>query len=198
MLSREENELLTRVGAGTPMGDLMRQYWIPVVRSAEVEAGGRVKRVKLLGEELVVYRAPNGAPGMIGEYCPHRWASMYFGRNEEAGMRCVYHGWKFGHDGRCIDMPNMAPEDDFKDKVQHAAYPCADHGGVIWAYMGPAESPPGLPELEWALVPESQRFVSKFYQACNYVQGLESGIDPSIFPSYTPWSARAMTSCWRS
>ncbi|WP_089718448.1 Rieske 2Fe-2S domain-containing protein, partial [Candidatus Entotheonella palauensis] len=179
MLSQEENELLTRVGAGTRMGDLMRQYWIPVVCSSEVEAGGRVKRVKILGEDLIVYRAPNGTPGMIGEYCPHRLASMYFGRNEVSGMRCVYHGWKFGHDGQCIDMPNVPPEDDFKDKVRHPAYPCAEHGGVIWAYMGPADLPPGLPELEWATVPESQRFVSKFYQECNYIQGLEGGIDPS-------------------
>jgi phenylpropionate dioxygenase-like ring-hydroxylating dioxygenase large terminal subunit len=179
MLSREENELLTSVGAGTPMGDLMRQYWIPVVGTSEVEAGGRVKRVRILGEDLVVYRAPNGTAGLIGEYCSHRLASMYFGRNEASGMRCVYHGWKFGHDGRCIDMPNVPPEDDFKDKVRHPAYPCAEQGGVIWAYMGPADPPPGLPELEWATVPESQRFVSKFYQECNYIQGLEGGIDPS-------------------
>ncbi len=179
MLSQEENELLTCVGAGTPMGELMRQYWIPVVCTSEVEAGGRVKRVKLLGEDLVVYRAPNGMPGLIGEYCPHRLASMYFGRNEAEGMRCVYHGWKFSHHGQCIDMPNVPSEDDFKDKLRHTAYPCADHGGVIWAYMGPDDPAPELPELEWTQVSESQRFVSKFYQECNYIQGLEGGIDPS-------------------
>jgi phenylpropionate dioxygenase-like ring-hydroxylating dioxygenase large terminal subunit len=161
------------------MGDLMRQYWIPVVGTSEVEAGGRVKRVRILGEDLVVYRAPIGTAGLFGECWSLRLASMYFGRNEASGMRCVYHGWKFGHDGRCIDMPNVPPEDDFKDKVRHPAYPCAEQGGVIWAYMGPADPPPGLPELEWATVPESQRFVSKFYQECNYIQGLEGGIDPS-------------------
>ncbi len=179
MLSQEENELLTRVGAGTPMGDIMRQYWIPVVDAAEVDAGGRVKRVKLLGEDLIVYRAPDGTPGLIGEYCPHRLASLYYGRNETEGMRCVYHGWKFGHDGQCLDMPNVPEDSEFKDKVRHSAYPCAERGGVIWAYMGSANPAPGLPDLEWALVPESQRFVSKFYQECNYIQGLEGGIDPS-------------------
>jgi len=106
MLSREDNELLTRTGADTPMGGLIRQYWIPVVTSGELVAGGRVKRVKLLGERLIAFRGKNGRPGLIGEFCPHRLASLYFGRVEDAGMRCVYHGWAFAADGRCLEMPN--------------------------------------------------------------------------------------------
>ena len=179
MLSTEENELLTQVNAGTPMGELMRRYWIPVVESSELEAGGRVKRVKLLGEDLIALRAPDGTVGLVGEYCPHRWASLYFGRNEAEGLRCVYHGWKFAQDGQCLDMPNEPQESEFKDKVKHIAYPCAERGGVVWTYMGPASDTPELPDLEWALVPHGQRFVSKFYQECNYIQGLEGGIDPS-------------------
>ncbi len=153
MLTAEESAFLTRVGAGTPIGDLMRRYWIPVVPSAELEAGGRVRRVKLLGEDLVAFRAPSGRPGLMGEFCPHRRASLYFGRNEELGLRCVYHGWQFELGGHCIDMPNERPEFDFQDKVRHTSYPCAERGGVVWTYMGPAPAP-GLPDLEWALVPD--------------------------------------------
>jgi phenylpropionate dioxygenase-like ring-hydroxylating dioxygenase large terminal subunit len=179
MLTRDENELLTRVGPGTPIGHLMRQYWIPVLLSAELAAGGRVKRVRLLGEDLVAFRAPDGQVGLLGEFCSHRGASLYFGRNETHGLRCVYHGWRYGFDGRCQEMPNEPPETGFPEKVSHPAYPCAERGGVIWAYLGSAAPRPALPDLEWALVPDEQRFVSKFYQECNYLQGLEGGIDPS-------------------
>jgi phthalate 4,5-dioxygenase len=179
MLSREDNDLLTRVGPGTPTGALMRQYWLPVLRSEELERGGRVKRVRLLGEDLVAFRTREGRVGLVEEFCSHRRASLYFARNEEAGLRCVYHGWKYGLDGQCLDMPNEPPESSFRDKVCHPAYPCAERGGVVWAYMGPLDSPPALPDLEWTLVPEAQRFVSKFYQDCNYLQGLEGGVDPA-------------------
>ena len=178
MLTKDDNELLTRVGPGTPMGALMRRYWIPVVRSDELAPGGRVKRVRLLGEDLVAFRSRDGRAGLMEEFCTHRRASLYFARNEEAGLRCVYHGWKYGFDGECLDMPNEPPETCFRDKVRHPAYPCAERGGVVWTYMGPA-SPPPLPDLEWTLVAESQRFVSKFYQECNYLQGLEGGVDPA-------------------
>jgi len=117
MLSPEDNELLTRVGPSTAMGALLRRYWIPVVQSSELEAGGRVKRVMLLGERLVAYRAGNGTPGLIAEFCPHRRASLYFGRVEEAGMRCVYRGWAFGLDGQCVDMPSEPPESAFAPKI---------------------------------------------------------------------------------
>ena len=179
MITREENELLTRIGPGTVMGDLMRQYWIPVLLSSELEPGGRVKRVRLLGEDLIALRTRAGKVGLLGEFCSHRGASLYFGRNETAGVRCVYHGWQYGLDGQCLDMPNEPPESNFQEKVRHPAYPCAERGGVVWAYMGASSPPPALPDLEWALVPDDQRFVSKFYQECNYLQGLEGGIDPA-------------------
>jgi phthalate 4,5-dioxygenase len=179
MLNREENELLTRTGPGTPMGALLRQYWIPVVLSSEVEAGGRVKRVKLLGERLIAFRAKNGRAGLVGEFCPHRLASLYFGRVEEAGMRCVYHGWKFGMDGRCLEMPNEPPESGFTAKIRHVGYPCQERGGMIWAYMGPSSPPPPLPDLEWTLLPEANSFASKRVQECNWFQAMEGGIDSS-------------------
>jgi phthalate 4,5-dioxygenase oxygenase subunit len=180
MLTVEENRELTRVGPGTLMGDLMRRYWIPVVLSSELEAGGRPKRVKLLGEDLVAYRAPGGRPGLLAEFCAHRRASLYFARNEAPGLRCVYHGWQYDPAGRCVDMPNERPENSFQDKVALPAYPCAERGGVVWTYMGPRDAPPpGLPELEWALVPDSHRLVTKFWQDCNYLQGLEGGVDPA-------------------
>jgi len=179
MLSREDNELLTRTGSDTPMGALLRQYWIPVVLSSEIAAGGRVKRVKLLGERLIAFRAKNGRPGLVGEFCPHRLASLYFGRVEDAGMRCIYHGWKFGMDGRCLEMPNEPPESGFASKIRHVGYPCAERGGMIWAYMGPASPPPPLPHLEWTLLPEAHTFASKRVQACNWFQAMEGGIDSS-------------------
>ena len=179
MLTAAENAQLIHVGPGTLMGDLMRQYWIPVVQSSEIAAGGPIKRVRLLGEDLVVFRAPDGRVGLFAEFCAHRRASLYFARNEERGLRCVYHGWLYDCSGLCVDMPNERPESSFQDKVTLPAYPCAERGGVVWTYMGPASPPPGLPDLEWALVPERQRFVTKFWQACNYLQGLEGGVDPA-------------------
>jgi phenylpropionate dioxygenase-like ring-hydroxylating dioxygenase large terminal subunit len=179
MLSAEESARLIQVGPGTLMGDLMRHYWIPVVLSSELAPGGRVKRVRLLGEDLVAFRAPSGRVGLLAEFCAHRRASLYFGRNEAPGLRCVYHGWQYEPGGRCVDMPNERPESSFQDKVSQPAYPCAERGGVVWTYMGPASPPPGLPDLEWALVPEAQRFVSKFWQDCSYLQALEGGVDPA-------------------
>src|SRR5215831_11187961 len=153
MLSREDNELLTRTGTGTPMGTLIRQYWIPVVTSGELVAGGRVKRVKLLGERLIAFRAKDGRAGLIAEFCPHRLASLYFGRVEDAGMRCVYHGWKFGLDGQCLEMPSEPAESGFAAKVRHVAYPCEERGassGRTWARGArrpdcPSSSSPSCP-----------------------------------------------------
>jgi phenylpropionate dioxygenase-like ring-hydroxylating dioxygenase large terminal subunit len=179
MLSHDENELLTKTGPGTHMGALIRRYWIPVVQSKEVEPGGRVKRVMLLGERLVAFRGTSGRPGLIGEFCPHRLASLYFGRVEEAGMRCVYHGWKYGLDGQCLEMPSEPPESGFASKVKHTAYPCEERGGIIWAYMGPASPPPPLPDLEFTLLPEANVFISKRVQDCNWFQAMEGGIDSS-------------------
>jgi phthalate 4,5-dioxygenase len=178
MLSREDNELLTRVGPDTAMGELIRRYWIPVLASGELAAGGRVKRVALLGERLIAYRTPGGQPGLIGEFCPHRGASLYFGRVEDTGMRCVYHGWQFGLDGQCLDMPAEPRESSFAAKVCHVAYPCVERGGVLWTYMGPPTAP-ALPDLEWTLLPQDHVFISKRVQDCNWVQALEGGIDSS-------------------
>ena len=178
MLSREDDELLTRTGPGTAMGALLRRYWIPIVLSSEVAPGDRVKRVALLGERLIVHRTPGGRAGLVGEFCPHRGASLFFGRNEEGGMRCAYHGWKFGLDGQCLDTPNEPRESNFAAKVCHTAYPVVERGGVIWAWMGPG-TPPPLPELEWLSLPLDHVFASKRVQECNWFQAMEGGIDSS-------------------
>ena len=165
MLSREDNERLTRVGKGTPMGELMRRYWIPAVFTREVATpDGPPVRVKLLGERLVAFRDTKGRVGIVSEACPHRTASLFFGRNEECGLRCVYHGWKFDVEGNCVDMPSEPEGSGFMHKVKITAYPCLERGGVVWTYMGPAEHKPEFPELEWAHLPEPQRYVTRHIQ----------------------------------
>ena len=180
MLSREDNELLTRVGPGTPMGNLLRCFWQPFVLSTEVPApDSDPVRVRLLGENLITFRDSNGQVVLIQNNCPHRGASLFFGRNEEAGIRCVYHGWKFDAEGNCVDMPNEPAESDFKHKVKATAYPVEERGGVLWAYLGPLEHQPGMPEFEWTHVPESHRYVSKRLEFCNYLQNVEGEVDSS-------------------
>jgi phthalate 4,5-dioxygenase len=184
MLSTKDNEKLTRVGPGTPMGDLMRRYWQPVLLSREVELpDGDPIRVRILGEELVAFRDTSGRVGLISEWCPHRLTSMFLGRNEEDGLRCVYHGWKLDVSGSCVDMPNEPEEFDFKHKVKMVAYPTVEMGGVIWAYMGPAELKPPVPKFEFTVQPESHRGASKVIEECNWLQALEGGID-SIHSSF--------------
>src|SRR6266545_4933161 len=142
MLSHEENEFLARSGPGTPMGDLLRRYWIPALQSRELSPGGRVKRIQLLGERLVAYRTPGGMPGLIGEFCPHRGASLFFGRVEEAGMRCAYHGWKFGLDGQCVDMPSEPAESSFVAKrVQDCNWFQALEGGIDSSHISFLHAP---------------------------------------------------------
>ncbi|HEY1337934.1 MAG TPA: Rieske 2Fe-2S domain-containing protein, partial [Bryobacteraceae bacterium] len=136
-------------------------------------------RVRLLGEDLIAFRDTNGRVGIIDEFCPHRRASLYWGRNEECGLRCVYHGWKFDVNGNCVEMPNEPEGYGFESKVRIAAYPAREYGGAIWAYLGPRESMPELPKLEWARVPENHRYVSKRLQETNYLQAVEGGIDSS-------------------
>src|SRR5215203_2745598 len=180
MLSREDSELLTRVGPDTPMGELMRRFWIPAALSEELsQRDGAPLRVRLLSENLVAYRDSTGSVGLVAENCPHRGASLFFGRNEEEGLRCVYHGWKFDTSGACVDMPNEPPESNFKHKVKVTSYPCEERGGVIWTYMGPRDFKPELPDLEWALVPDSHRYIGKNYQESNWAQAVEGGIDSS-------------------
>lgn len=177
MLTRENNERLVRVGPGTPMGALMRRYWLPFLFSADLEADGQPMRVRLLCEDLVAFRDSHGAIGLVDHVCPHRGAPMVFGRNEEGGLRCVYHGWRFEADGRCTDMPAEPPDSTFADKVRIKSYPCRERNGVVWAYMGPEANPPELPSLEWNLVPMSQSVCTLRIQDCNWLQALEGEID---------------------
>src|SRR5919198_3690338 len=180
MLSRTENELLTRVGPGTPMGALLRCFWQPFALASELPGPDcDPLRVRLLGEDLVAFRDSAGAVGLLAAHCPHRGASLFFGRNEEGGLRCVYHGWKFDAAGACLDMPNEPAESDFKHKVKAVAYPVQERGGVLWAYLGPPADVPSAPELEWTHVPENQRYVSKRIQRCNFLQNVEGEVDSS-------------------
>src|SRR5579875_2693326 len=183
MLSGEDNELLTRVGPGTAMGATMRRYWIPALLAREVAApDGPPVRVRLLGEDLVAFRDSEGRIGLLAEACPHRGASLYFGRNEAGGLRCVYHGWKFDVSGRCLEQMNEPPEHCFAHKVRITAYPTLELGGLIWAYLGPAGQMPPPPRFAWTQAPASHRHVSKVIQECNWLQALEGGLDTSHAP----------------
>ncbi len=180
MLSKENNNLITRVGAGTPMGETMRRYWIPILMDFELpKPDCDPVRVRVLGENLVAFRDSKGRIGLLPDACPHRRVSLYFGRNEEEGLRCVYHGWKFDVDGACVDMPNEPAESNFKHKVRTRAYKTWEGGNVVWAYLGPAEQVPPPPAFEWTTVPDSHRGVTKLIQTCNWVQAVEGGIDTS-------------------
>jgi phthalate 4,5-dioxygenase len=180
MLTKEDNDLVTRVGPGTPMGNLMRQYWVPAMLSSEL-AGPDCDpvRVLLLGEQLIAFRDSNGQVGLLANHCPHRGASLFFGRNEESGVRCVYHGWKYDVSGACIDMPNEPAESDFRTKVKAVAYPCQERGGLVWTYLGPRAEPPPLPDLEPNMLPLDQVVVTAIQRDCNWLQGLEGDIDTS-------------------
>jgi phthalate 4,5-dioxygenase len=180
MLSQAENELLTRVGPGTPMGNLLRCFWQPIVLATELPGPDcDPLRIRVLGEDLVGFRDSNGTLGLVAANCPHRGASLFFGRNEEGGLRCVYHGWKFDVGGACVDMPNEPAESDFRTKVKAVAYPCVERGGVIWAYLGSPATMPEPPALEWTHVPASHRYVTKRVQVCNYLQNVEGEVDSS-------------------
>jgi phenylpropionate dioxygenase-like ring-hydroxylating dioxygenase large terminal subunit len=178
--TNEENDILTRVGPGTLMGNLFRQYWIPVIPAAHLpRPGGKPIRIRLLGEDLVAFRTSLGEVGLVGAYCPHRLAPLYYGRVEDDGLRCPYHGWKFAPSGQCIDMPNVPPAQQFRDEVHHPGYRCVEHGGIIWAYMNSSNDLPALPEFEYLTVPDDLRRYRLFYCECNYLQNLEGGIDPT-------------------
>ena len=181
MLTAADNELLTRVGPGTSMGQLLRQFWTPFLRSADLpEVDGTQKRVRLLGEDLVTFRDSNGTVGLIEENCPHRGASLFFGRNEFCGLACNYHGWKFDVTGACVDMPNEPAESNFKDKVRITAYPVRDVNGVLWAYMGPRAEVPPFPEFEINPLPPENVFPPHMMlEECNWMQGLEGDLDSS-------------------
>ena len=180
MLSQEENDILTKTGPGTPGGDYFRRYWLPVVMASEVPSPDCAPvRVRIMGEDLIAFRDTHGRVGLVDEMCPHRRASLFWGRNEECGLRCVYHGWKFDVAGDCVDMPNEPPEYGFQNKVRITAYPTHEQGGVVWAYMGPPGHVPQMPKLEWSRLPASHCYVSKRFQETNYLQAIEGGIDSS-------------------
>lgn len=183
MLSKRDNELITHVGPETPMGELLRRYWLPALLSTELpEPDCAPVRLKLLGEVLVAYRATSGRVGVLDTYCPHRNANLFWGRNEQEGLRCVYHGWKFDADGACVDMPNEPARSQFKEKIKQVAYPAVDKGGLIWVYMGPPELQPEIPHFDWLDVPDTHRTVHKRFQDCNWLQNLEGEVDSSHAP----------------
>ena len=179
MLTKEENELLTSVGRGTPGGELLRRYWMPVACTGELTDEKPIKAFRLLGEDLVVYRDTTGRYGVVGEQCPHRKASLAFGRVDAEGIRCPYHGWKFDCTGRCLEQPAEPVSGGFKDKIKHVAYPAERLGGLIWTYMGPQPAPllPRWDVLTWE---NGQRWVQKHeIYKCNWLQPMENSVDPS-------------------
>ncbi len=176
MLSASENETFCRVGPGTPMGNLMRQYWLPVLTSDDLDPDGSPRRVRLLGENLVAFRTATGKVGLMDHMCPHRGASLFYGRNEEEGIRCIYHGWKFDVTGACVDQPGEPEEHNFKSRVAVKAYPCLERNGVIWTYMGTRKTPPPLPCVEANLQQKPPR-VDRTLRYCNWLQALEGDID---------------------
>jgi phthalate 4,5-dioxygenase oxygenase subunit len=144
LFSREEHQQLSQVGRGTPMGDLLRRYWMPALLSEELpEQDGPPVRVRLLGENLIAFRDSSGKVGLVGEYCPHRGASLFLGRNEEGGLRCSYHGWKYDTAGNILEMPNCL-DPAVRSSIKQTAYPCREVGGIVWTYMGPADTMPAL------------------------------------------------------
>jgi phenylpropionate dioxygenase-like ring-hydroxylating dioxygenase large terminal subunit len=175
--SREENELLTQVGPGTPMGELMRRYWQPAGLVEELAARAPVP-TRLLGEDLVLFRDDQGRPGLLGIHCSHRGADLSYGRIEDGGLRCIYHGWLYDARGRCLEQPGEPAGSTFQEKIQHPAYPCIEKAGVIFAYLGPG-APPLLPAYEFLEAPEGQHGSSKVFQDSNYLQGNEGNLDPS-------------------
>ncbi len=180
MLNSADNDLICRTGAGTAMGNFMRRYWVPFLYASELpEADGTPLRVKLFCERLLAFRDSTGTLGLIDEFCAHRGVSLWFGRNEEGGLRCPYHGWKYDTRGNCIEVPSEPAESGFCAKVKLKSYPVVEKGGVIWTYMGPPELQPPFPAFEWLDLPASHRYLKKRHQESNWMQALEGGIDSS-------------------
>jgi 5,5'-dehydrodivanillate O-demethylase len=179
MLTREENELLTRVGRGTPCGELLRRYWHPVAAVGELTEEKPIKAVKVLGEELVIYRDKQGKHGLLGEHCPHRLASLAYGRVDHEGIRCPYHGWKFDSAGKCLEQPAEPASSTFKDRIKHVAYPVETLGGLIFAYLGP-EPKPLLPRWDVLVWENGKRWIVKdSIIDCNWLQPMENSVDPA-------------------
>jgi phthalate 4,5-dioxygenase oxygenase subunit len=180
MLTREQNEFVTRTGPGTPMGALLRRYWVPFLLSEELpHPECPPVRVKLLSERLLAFRDTEGRLGLIDEFCAHRGVSLWFGRNEQNGIRCPYHGWKYDVTGQCVEVPSEPVQSGFCGKIKLKSYPCVERGGIVWAYMGPPAEQPSIPGFEWTNLPASHCYISKRWQECNYLQAMEGGIDSS-------------------
>jgi phthalate 4,5-dioxygenase len=179
MLKAEVNELLTQTGPGTPTGELFRRYWLPALLAEELEAGGPPVRVKILSERLIAFRNEDGEYGLVDEFCAHRGASLWFGKIEDCGIRCAYHGWKYATDGQCLEVPSEPDNSNFATKVKLTSYPLVRIGDVLWTYLGAPENQPPLPEFEWVQVGEEQAYTSKRWQESNWLQALEGGIDSS-------------------
>ena len=180
MLSNEDNELLGRVSRGTPMGELFRRFWLPALLSSEMTPDSAPRRLRILGEDLVAFRDTNGRVGILGAYCPHKLAPLFFGRNEECGLRCIYHGWKFDVDGKCLEVPNVPVNADvLKRKIAIPSYPTREVGGLVWVYMGMPDKMPELPGFEFTRIPPSHVFFARWLQCTNWAQGMEGEIDSS-------------------
>ena len=178
MTTSAENEYLTRTGPGTPMGGLFRRYWLPVLLAEELpEPDCAPVRVMLLGERLLAFRDTSGRLGLVSEFCAHRGVSLWFGRNEENGLRCAYHGWKYDVTGQCVDVPSEPAGNGFCERIRLTAYPLIERGGVLWAYLGVPGEKPEAPGYDWTRVAPAQRCVSKRLQECNWLQAMEGAID---------------------
>ncbi|MFI5266199.1 MAG: Rieske 2Fe-2S domain-containing protein [Chloroflexota bacterium] len=180
MLPTDVNDLITKTDPGTTMGGLMRRYWLPALLSEEIpEPDCPPVQVRILGQELVAFRDSQGRLGLLEEHCLHRGTSLFYGRNEECGLRCIYHGWKYDVEGNVLDTPAEPASSNFKSKLKQMAYPCVETGGMIWTYMGPPEKQPPFPHFYWMDLPASHTYVTKCFQECNYLQGLEGESDSS-------------------
>jgi phthalate 4,5-dioxygenase len=188
MFSREQNDMLTQTDAGRPMGEFFRRFWQPVALVEELPAAdGPPVRVNILGQELVAFRDTQGDVGVLDARCPHRGAHLFFGRNEECGLRCIYHGWKFDRHGKAMELPNVPADSNMHKTVRTRSYPVREAGEIVWAYLGPPASElpggelPDLPRLEFTCVPDSYRYVSKQRFECNWAQIMEGDLDTAHF-----------------
>lgn len=194
MLSHEDNELLCRIGAGTPMGEMMRRFWMPAVVLNELAPNGKPIRIRLMGEDLVCFMDSEGKVGLLDEHCPHRGSSLALGVNEECGLRCLFHGWKFDVNGQCLDTPAEPENSKLAKAMKVKAYPVRIAGGMVWTYMGPKEMEPAFPHFPWFDVPEGHCEAFRVIYECNYSQALEGAVDSShagILHRSVPWSQEA-------
>ncbi|WP_080835672.1 Rieske 2Fe-2S domain-containing protein [Cohnella massiliensis] len=177
MLKASDNELLTSTNAGTPLGELFRRYWIPVVNSKEIAPDGKPLKIRLLGEDLLVFRDTNGDVGLVDEKCPHRRTSLALGLNADCGLTCIYHGWKFDTKGNCVDLPSEPKDSKMKAGVRLRSYATREQNGIVWGYLGPKEEEPPFPEFYWMGLPDNQIISERVWQECNYLQVMENDLD---------------------